>query len=150
MGTFSEIGDYFNVSTTEKPVPGALAAWQRVQEGMNEIELTVALLFDKKYTADQIEPVQRPKANYVRINRAIIAGSAAGDSQALTHIHRLHCLVRCLETVAGLFLLTQTQQHVLWRRWHDQLSHDEMLAGIATEEHDGTFQVSECMRMQHH
>lgn len=100
MGTFSEIGDYFNVSTTHNPVPGALAAWQRVQE-------------------DQIKPVPRWKANYVRINRAIIASPAAGDSQALTHIHRLHCL------------------HVLWRRWHDQISHDEKLAGIATEEHDG-------------
>jgi hypothetical protein len=33
LGTFAEIGDYFNVSATTNPVPGAQAAWHHVQEG---------------------------------------------------------------------------------------------------------------------
>jgi len=100
LGTFSEIGDYFNVSTTIDPVPGALAAWQHVQE------------------ADKMKHIQRENANYVRINRAYIASTKPGDPQALSHIHRLHCL------------------HVLWRRWHGQITTAETLARIATEDHD--------------
>jgi len=34
LGTFSEIGDYFNISSTENPSPGAQAAWRVVQRGM--------------------------------------------------------------------------------------------------------------------
>ncbi|KAI5865374.1 hypothetical protein GGS23DRAFT_558954 [Durotheca rogersii] len=105
LGTFSEIGDYFNVSTTTEPTPGAQAAWQRVQE-------------------DQIKPVRRKDANSVRINRAYITSHEAGDPRALSHIHRLHCL------------------HVLWRRWHGQITEEETLAGIAKEEHDGMIRTS--------
>ncbi|KAI1427179.1 hypothetical protein F5Y12DRAFT_204075 [Xylaria sp. FL1777] len=31
LGTFSEIGDYFNVSESSDPSPGGQAAWERVQ-----------------------------------------------------------------------------------------------------------------------
>ncbi|KAI0534373.1 hypothetical protein GGR58DRAFT_61275 [Xylaria digitata] len=74
LGTFSEIGDYFNVSESADPSLGAQAAWERVQEL-------------------QIKSVERENANYIRINRAHIESPRAGDPQALTHIHRLHCLV---------------------------------------------------------
>ncbi|KAI1436986.1 hypothetical protein GGR50DRAFT_692709 [Xylaria sp. CBS 124048] len=99
LGTFSEIGDYFNVSATSEPSPGAEAAWKQVQEL-------------------RITPVERQAANYIRINRAHIESPHAGDAQALTHIHRLHCL------------------HVLWRRWHGLISDEETAAGIALPVHD--------------
>ncbi|KAI0402436.1 hypothetical protein F4802DRAFT_575739 [Xylaria palmicola] len=99
LGTFSEIGDYFNVSESADPSPGAQAAWERVQEL-------------------QITPVERKKANYIRINRAHIESPSAGNPQALTHVHRLHCL------------------HVLWRRWHGQITDEETAEGIALPVHD--------------
>ncbi|RWA07959.1 hypothetical protein EKO27_g7158 [Xylaria grammica] len=99
LGTFSEIGDYFNVSESSDPSPGSQAAWERVQEL-------------------RIAPVERKSANYIRINRAHIESPSAGDPQALTHIHRLHCL------------------HVLWRRWHGQITDEETAEGIALPVHD--------------
>ncbi|TGJ81423.1 hypothetical protein E0Z10_g7337 [Xylaria hypoxylon] len=99
LGTFSGIGDYFNVSYPSEPSLGGQVAWERVQKF-------------------QIAPVERKKANYIRINRAHIENPSAGDPQALTHIHSLHCL------------------HVIWRRWHGQITDEETADGIALPVHD--------------
>ncbi|KAH8812256.1 hypothetical protein F5884DRAFT_877765 [Xylogone sp. PMI_703] len=67
---------------------------------------------------NQIKKLERGSANFVKIDRVHVTSSMPGDSRVLAHVHRLHCL------------------HVLWRRWHNLMSEDEVKAGITLERHD--------------
>ncbi|KAM7212553.1 hypothetical protein V8F06_012050 [Rhypophila decipiens] len=74
--------------------------------------------WERVQKADKENGIHRTKANFVRINRAEILSSKEGDKKVLTRIHRLHCL------------------HVLWRRWHNQMTDYEKQTSIVTQPHD--------------
>ncbi|GAW16357.1 hypothetical protein ANO14919_057830 [Xylariales sp. No.14919] len=137
LGTFSEIGDYFNVSESSDPSPGSQAAWELVQERMRSDTNTALFFFTESLSSTNCargKEERKLHPNQQSAHRKPQCGGSAG-----TYPYSQTTLLGELSSAPAIrYTYNSRRKHVLWRRWHGQITDEETAEGIALPVHDGT------------